>query len=127
MSAHEVISLRLPARPEFLRLARVTVAGLAGRLGFSWDQIEDLRLAVDELCFATVGNEALSGSLTVLCRVDEHALEVEATLDGESPDRVPVFNELSARILTALVDDHGTGDSRPARAWLRKARPRGAG
>ena len=41
--------------PEFLRLARVTAAGLAGRLGFSFDEVEDLRLAIDELCFGLTG------------------------------------------------------------------------
>ncbi len=124
MSAQEVVHLTMPARPEFLRLARVTVAGLASRLGFSWDEIEDLRLAIDELCFAIVGTEALPGSLVVRYRLSEHALEVEGFLGDGPSSRVPAFSDLSGLILTALVDAHGTQSdgSRPARAWLRKAR-----
>ena len=35
--------------PEFLRLARVTATGLASRLRFTFDEVDDLRLAIDEL------------------------------------------------------------------------------
>jgi hypothetical protein len=40
----------VPATPEFLRLARVTAAGLASKLGYTSDQVEHLLLAVDEMC-----------------------------------------------------------------------------
>ncbi len=51
MSSQDEVRLAVPARPEFLGLARVTAAGLAGRLGFTFDQVEDLRLAIDEILF----------------------------------------------------------------------------
>ena len=42
--------LVIPARSRYLRLARLTAAGIAGDLGFSLEAIEDLRVAVDEAC-----------------------------------------------------------------------------
>lgn len=42
------VRLVLPADHAWGRVARTAVAGLALRLGFSYPQIEDLRLAVDE-------------------------------------------------------------------------------
>ena len=42
------ISIKLPAKPEFMSVARLTTAGLANRLGFSIDDIEDLKVAVSE-------------------------------------------------------------------------------
>lgn len=42
------IRLVLPADHEWGRVARTAVAGLALRLGFSYREIEDLRLAIDE-------------------------------------------------------------------------------
>src|SRR2546425_981063 len=50
-SMSDEVRLAVPATPEFVRLARVTAAGLASRLGFTFDDVDDLRLAIDELCF----------------------------------------------------------------------------
>jgi serine/threonine-protein kinase RsbW len=45
----EVVRLTIPAALEFVRIARLTASGVASRLGFDIDEIEDLRVAVDEL------------------------------------------------------------------------------
>jgi anti-sigma regulatory factor (Ser/Thr protein kinase) len=44
------VRLTIPARSRYLRLARLTAAGIASDLGFSLQGIEDLRVAVDEAC-----------------------------------------------------------------------------
>src|SRR5207244_330326 len=49
------VRLVVPAAPEYLRLVRLTAAGMASRLGFTFDEVEDLRIAVDELCFHLLG------------------------------------------------------------------------
>src|ERR671933_512426 len=50
------VRLVVPAAPEYLRLVRLTAAGMASRLGFTFDEVEDLRIAVDELCFHLLGD-----------------------------------------------------------------------
>lgn len=44
------VEMRISARPEWVRVARLATAGVAARLGFSYDDIEDLKLAVAEAC-----------------------------------------------------------------------------
>src|SRR4051794_39658557 len=44
------VRLTIPARSRYLRLARLTAAGIASDIGFSLQGIEDLRIAVDEAC-----------------------------------------------------------------------------
>ena len=46
------IRLEIPAAPEYLRLARLAVADVGARAGWSYEDIDDLRIAVDELCYA---------------------------------------------------------------------------
>ena len=102
----EEVRLTMPATPQLLRVARLTAAGLAGRLGFSFDEIEDIKIAVDELCFALVGSRGRDGSLTMTYRLDGKRLviEGEGTFSDATPDPAP--SELSAQILAAVVDEH---------------------
>jgi serine/threonine-protein kinase RsbW len=103
----EEVRLTMPATPQLLRVARLTAAGLAGRLGFSVDEIEDVKIAVDELCFALVGSKGRAGSLTLTYRLGNH----ELAIDGEGVfvsdgSESPAPSELSAQILAAVVDEH---------------------
>lgn len=98
--------LALPAQPEFLRLARVTATGLASRLGFSFDEVEDVRLAVDELCFSLIGSRGREGSLRLRYLLTGPALEVEGVGDFGADEVEPLLSDLSRQILAALVDEH---------------------
>ena len=44
------IELTLPLRPEFVSIARLTVSGVANRVGFNIETIEDIKVAVAEVC-----------------------------------------------------------------------------
>ena len=58
------VELRLPADGAYVSVLRTTTAGLAARLDFTIDDIEDLRIAVGEAC-ALVLPEADEGSTLV--------------------------------------------------------------
>jgi anti-sigma regulatory factor (Ser/Thr protein kinase) len=75
------IRLEIPAQPEYGRLARVTVAGLALRLHFSHTEVEDLRLAVDEGLILLLDGSGHEGEVEILYRLLEGAIEVELTAD----------------------------------------------
>lgn len=113
------IRLTVPARPEYVRLARLTASSLAARLGFTYDEIEDLRLAVDELCFLLVGpGQGRDGivSLTFSTPHDHDLVGGPAlVIVGEGPvgpqrphpDSHPQeLGELRELILTALADEY---------------------
>lgn len=101
------VHLALPATPEFVRLARVTATGLASRAGFSIDEVEDLRLAIDELCFTLIGSKGREGRLELRYRLQGTALEVHGSLDADI--EVPHLSDWSDQILDALVDEHEVG------------------
>jgi serine/threonine-protein kinase RsbW len=106
-ATHGEVRLVVPALPEYLRLARLTAAGLASRLGFSYDEVEDLRIAIDELCFVLVGSHGRPGSITLVYSMLPDALVVEGS--GAFPENGPAFagvSELSGQILAAVVDEH---------------------
>lgn len=58
--------LRLPAHNSSLRLARLVVSGVAADASFTVDEVEDLRIAVDEACAAFLpGDHDVAGELVV--------------------------------------------------------------
>src|SRR5688572_1943729 len=105
------VRLVVPAAPEYLRLVRLTAAGLASRLGFTFDEVEDLRIAVDELCFHLLGDAGNRGDLADDARTMDliySAGDDSITITGRtgSTGAVPAPSELSEQILDALVDEH---------------------
>jgi len=118
------ITLTLPAGPEHIRLARLVASGLVAQLDFGLDDVEDLRIAVDELCALVVEHARPSAELTVAFEVVDHVIAVRVTAPGppDADTAAPVVDdELSRLILMAAADEHvlsrADGD---VVAWMRK-------
>ena len=109
MSNQDEVRLCVPARPEFLGLVRVTGAGLASRLGLTFDQVEDLRLALDEMCFGLTGTKGRDGTLELHFLLTEEGLTVQGEGHFAEP-RTLRLSELSELILDALVDKHSSSE-----------------
>jgi serine/threonine-protein kinase RsbW len=102
--SNENVRLAVPALPEYIRLARLTAAGLASRLGFSYDEVEDLRVAVDELCYLLVGPDGRPGQISLTFAMDNGSLVISG--QGAAGPRPVELAELSEQILAALVDSY---------------------
>lgn len=127
------IELRFPARGNLIVLARLVTSAVSARAGFDIEELEDLRLAVGELCLLTLqGSDARSGDLCLQLSVLDGAIAVTSTLErAAAAEASPDGDEgakLSEQILAALVDEHGR-ESRDGsvRAWMRKRRGGHAG
>jgi hypothetical protein len=122
VATRDEVRLAVPAMPEFLRLARVTAAGLASRLGFSFDEVEDLRLAIDELCYGLTGSSGRDGTVQVRFLLGADSLLVEGEGHFLSEVVEPTLSELSEVILAALVDEHelGRGPNGPTFRLLKR-------
>lgn len=120
-AADEVV-LTLPAAPEFVRLARLTCAGLATRIGMGYDEVEDLRIAVGEACSLLIGAGSRAGTLTLTFGLAPAALSV--TILGGFEDAPTTGDDdpgLSDQILDAVVDEHEV-DLPADRVWISKRR-----
>src|SRR5438046_2645076 len=80
-----VVELEIPARPEFVGIARMAVGALAGiRPGLAYERIDDLRIVVSEACTSAI--EALDhiGSLCLRCIDGPKALEIRIEAPGRA-------------------------------------------
>ena len=101
------VELRLPADSAYASVLRTTTAGLAARLDFPIDDIEDLRIAVGEAS-AMVLPEARPGS-DLTCRFylqpGELVVQIGVEVDHEvTPDE----DSFAWQVLTTLATDAAT-------------------
>ncbi len=75
-AAPELVELRIPARAEWVALARLAVATVANRLNFSVEEIEDVKLAVAEACAAVIQHEGHGEFIVLSCDAQDGALQV---------------------------------------------------
>src|SRR5205085_8740933 len=103
------VTVCMPAEGAYLSVLRTATAGLAARLDFTLDEIEDLRIAVDEAC-AILLQQAVPGSvLSCVFRLVDDSLEVTVsapTTDGHAPSRDTfawtVLSALAGKVSSAV-------------------------
>jgi len=96
------VTVTFPAAPEYLRLARIATADAASRAGLDYEEIDDVRIAVSELCSLVSGDP--EASVTLAFRVLDGSLTVEG--EARTGSAVISPNELSAAIVSAVADQH---------------------
>src|SRR5690625_2940891 len=48
LTEFDYIEMKLPAKSDYVSVARLTASGIANRMGFDYEAIEDLKVAVSE-------------------------------------------------------------------------------
>ncbi|WP_121604539.1 anti-sigma B factor RsbW [Virgibacillus sp. Bac332] len=87
MERFDFIELKVPAKAEYVGVVRLSISGIANRMGFSYEDIEDLKVAISEAITNTVThayNEQDDGEVTIGFGVYEDRLEVMVADHGGS-------------------------------------------
>jgi serine/threonine-protein kinase RsbW len=115
------ITLTFPAGPEHIRLARLVASGLVAQLDYGLDDVEDLRIAVDELCALVVAHAQNNSTLTVSFELRDDVITVRAAAPSAHPEKEIEADELSRLILLAAADEHLLSQNQgDVVGWLRK-------
>jgi serine/threonine-protein kinase RsbW len=102
----DVVLLTVPAAGAYLGVLRTATAGLAARLQFTLDEIEDLRIAVDEACAMLLAVAVDDAELA--CRFiatgDELTIETSVPIPTDEI-RLPSGESFAWQVLSALTDE----------------------
>ena len=101
---HADVMLRIPADSAYLAVLRTATAGLAARLDFTLDDIEDLRIAVDEACAMVLPQARPDSDLTCTFDLDAARLTVAVSAECDSP-RPPNRGGFAWTVLAALTNE----------------------
>lgn len=109
-SQADLVELTLPCRPEYVGVARLAVLGIASRMPFSYDEVEDVRLAVGEACTHAVERAGdTAATIRITSRISPAALTIDVD-DTVAEDASPSPLSEEAQLLTeAGVDQQGLG------------------
>lgn len=111
-----IVELKIPCKPEYVGVARLAILGVASRMKFSYDQVEDVRLAVGEACTTSVEwaakNNRQKTDIIVKSTIGDSTLTVDIMDSAgerqdlaDTADAEPDPENLGALLITLLVDE----------------------
>lgn len=103
----ELVELSVPLDTRYGSLLRVVAAAVGADAGFSIDEIDDVRLGLNE-AFALLAEQAAGGRVRTTFRVDaDRRLEVTMTPEAGGVKVEP--DELALAILRSVLDHYELG------------------
>ncbi|MGJ9459400.1 anti-sigma B factor RsbW [Oceanobacillus sp. CF4.6] len=95
MERFDFIEIKVPAKAEYVGVVRLTMSGIANRMGFPYEDIEDLKVAVSEAITNAVNhayNEEDQGEITIGFGVYEDRIEIMIADHGGSFNLTEIKN-----------------------------------
>jgi hypothetical protein len=121
---NDEITLVLPATEDFHPVAHLVVGGLAARLELTYEQLEDLQVAVEAL----LGCRDDDGDVSVVVSVESET--VRATVGPFAPHALAALerdaSELGLRRVLETVTDGFEVETRDNGAWVTLSKARAA-
>ena len=95
--AFDYIEMKVPAKPEYVGVVRLTLSGIASRMGFTYDAIDDLKVAVSEAITNAVQHayrQKEGGEIVIGFALYENKLETMVADSGRSFDLEKIRREI---------------------------------
>jgi serine/threonine-protein kinase RsbW len=112
--SHGTVRLEIPARAEWVAVARLAVAAVASRQRFSVDDIEDIKLAVAESCTNAIQHGLEDSPIEIVCELIVDGILIRVRDRGQGPPLSAVeqerigeggrTEELGVFLIRALMD-----------------------
>ena len=109
----ETIKMELTSNPQYVGVIRLTTSGIANKIGFCLDDIEDIKVAVSEACTNAI-KHSLDKKFYVEYTIFENGLTIEIIDRGKGYDvdsvdkpnlEEPKESGLGLFIIQSLMDD----------------------
>jgi serine/threonine-protein kinase RsbW len=107
MVSPDRIEMVLPIKAEYVSVARLTVSGIASRIGFDIETVEDIKVAVSEVCSRIINVAAgVEGQYEILFDIFADKLVITFTSDIEKTRCIFDNDEdgLGISIINAFMD-----------------------
>ncbi len=83
---YETIKMEISSNPEYVSIIRLTTSGIANKVGFCIDDIEDLKVAISEACTNAIKHSS-DDTFTIIYSIMVNGLTIEIIDNGKGYDK----------------------------------------
>lgn len=100
----EKVLMKIPSKPQYLQVLRLTTASLANRMGFDIDAIEDLKVLISEVVTYAL---PINDELEIIFEMEEERITIKVVADkvSYSDEKLEQEMKMKKQILSSLADD----------------------
>ena len=124
------LKFTIPGKPEYLTMVRLAIGSVAHTAGFSMDDVDDIKNAVEEACknISCHGYEGFSDQYEVECSVEKEYIEItikdnceEHTLEKLSKpcQNCPSEGNLGIYVIQSLMNEVEFGRQEDGRKMIK--------
>lgn len=103
----DIIVISLPFKAEYVSVARLTASGIASRIGFDIEIIEDIKVALAEVCNKLVNAGSSADSYRIEFKIEPGKMDI--SFGAADPSLKCIFDSgqdtLAISIMNALMDN----------------------
>lgn len=104
--ARDVV-IQIPADPTFVRVVRLATSGAGTLAGFDVDTIDDIRIAVDEMCATLIELADSHHTIALTMRIQSDSLTITGeTETGVDPGGIDAERHALGRMILDAICDH---------------------
>lgn len=103
----DIINLRIPRKPDYISLVRLTTSGIGNSMALDIDDIEDIKVSIGEACINALIEED-GQDISIVFEIDEEKLNIRVSNVVENiPENIEESREreLGLLIIKSLMDN----------------------
>lgn len=106
MGIMDTISMMIPLKAEYVSIARLTVSGIASRMGFDIDTIEDIKIALSEILGKFIEKRSSAQRVNVDFQCLEDAISIKFKISDQSIPKLfdNDTDKFALAIISSLMD-----------------------
>ncbi|HOK43744.1 MAG TPA: hypothetical protein PLD49_08775, partial [Thermoclostridium caenicola] len=107
MKPLDSVSVLVPAKAEYVSVVRLTASGIASRLGFDIDDIEDIKVSISEVISRMIDKRVSSGRIAIDFHLFSDSIRIDFRLSDSSPKDIFAggADDLAFEIIRSLMDE----------------------
>ncbi len=107
MKPLDTVSVLVPSKPEYVSVVRLTASGIASRMGFDIDDIEDIKVSISEVINRMIDKRISFEGIKIDFHLYSDRIRIDFRLSGSSPRDIFESEEgnFALEIIRSLMDE----------------------